>query len=119
MKTLLILAACNLLAPLAIAASQFIDDAPSRFVHITEKDDDSKDKYDVYISASKIGVVTLHEEKGKFEVEIRTLTPGPSGGSMVYSADFPDRESAAKCVARILQIMNQAEKATDAQPKFE
>ena len=112
MKTLLILAACNLLAPLATAGSHFIDDAPPRFIHITEIDENSKEKYDVYISTSKIGVVNLHEEKGKFEVDILTLTPGPSEGSMRYSVDFPDRDAAAKCVARILQIMNQAEQTT-------
>jgi hypothetical protein len=113
MKTLLIVAACNLLAPLVIAANKFVDDAPPKFIHIREEEDGSKYKFDTYISTSKIGIVTLCEEGGKFEVRVITLAPAPGsvGGGMRYSVDFPDKDTATKCVARILQIMNQAEQA--------
>lgn len=112
MKTLILLTGFNLLMPLVNAANRFADDAPHRFVHIVEIDENRpNEKFDTYISTSKIGIVTLHEEDAKFEVRVLTLTPAPGsvGGSMTYSIFFPDREKAAKCVARILEIMNQGE----------
>ena len=109
MKTLLLVATCNLITPLAIASNEFVDDAPPKFIHILEKEDNSKDRFDSYICTSKIVTVTLCEMDGNFEVRVATMAINSHGDPLLYSIPFTNRESASKCVARILLIMNQAE----------
>jgi len=113
------IAACNLMASPLHAENRYVDEAPPGFIHLVEDETDkkpefekekvSKSKYDIYISASKIGMVTLGDfGNGNFEVLVTTTVPAPPSGTMRYSVYFSDKEKAQACVKKILGIMSLA-----------